>query len=430
MHGRILYGYLNLFFYSNIDSVNHLVIMRIISFVGCMAVAACMCSVMVKSKIDKYTISYTLLYFISSASLAVIIGWCATFQVGWAILVALIAAAIFPGKQTYLIVLVRIVLGVISLMLYQPAYAIFILVVLLLCWVERDSAQFLKYFMVYVATYIIYFLLHQLILDLLVLEPWRSELSVDFPGKIKWFFSTVLFNIFGFNLKSVSNGTVNLLRIPTIIVLLIAGLKFFIEEGFKAETIKWSIVVLLAVFGSYVANLMSVESWYTNRTGVVLTFLFAYLLFQAVHYIFGRSWSFIINSFLTVVFVVFGFINIRNFSCLNRTEYLIVQEALGQILTNNENVKLKVIGAPRAFLETEGIIQKTSAAEFGEISASFDWSTEPMVLQISKENFKNKKITFCEGACSDAHSVDLQQLYLKNYDRYLKSIGGILFVNN
>ncbi|MEM7110499.1 MAG: glucosyltransferase domain-containing protein [Bacteroidota bacterium] len=419
--GRPLYGLLNYWFYPGIESIDSLKWMRLFGYVGSMLFCLMSYTVILEANIGKNNAQYLIVFLLTSAPMTIIIGWCATFQVGWALLFATLSSWVLMNDK----ILVRhyilsILLGLICLNLYQPAFGIFLFFGLLIFWKDKNLSGFLKVFLVYLSCLLFYFILYKVLLDILELEEWRSGISLDILSKLKWFFGTVLFKIIGFNLKFLGNGTVNILRFSALLLLLVALIKW-IRSHHDVKSYYWGLALIISLFGTYLPNLLSVESFYTNRTGLATSALLALLLFTSNSYIFGHHHGKILNMVFTGLFILFGFTNFINFVNINALEYSAIQTEIKKI---QSDIKYSTIPLERGFLKKANVIKDNSGGEFGELSSSFEWSAEPIIWHVSKD--MGQSINLCKLNCSEAKVIDIESAIRQQFQQNTRYFGWLI----
>lgn len=420
--GRPLYGLLNYWFYPEVESINGLKWMRLFGYIGSMLF--CFTSyykVILKAKIGKDNAQYLTVFLLTSAPMAIIIGWCATFQIGWALLFGTLSIWVLINQKILIWhYILSVFLGLICLNLYQPAFGIFLFFGLLIFWKDKNLSGFMKVFLVYLSCLLFYFILNKVLLNVLELKEWRSGISFDILGKLKWFFGTVLYKIIGFNLKFLSNGTVNILRLVTLFLFLTALIKC-IRSNNNIKTYYWGIAVIITLFGTYLPNLLSVESYYTNRTGFAINALLGLLLFIAISYTFGDRYGRILNMAISGLFVLFGFTNFINFVNINSLEYSAIQTEIKKIESDE---KFSVIPLVRGFLKKENVIKDNSGGEFGELSSSFEWSAEPIIWHVSRD--MGQSIDFCQSKCSEGKVIDVESAIRNQFQQNSRHFGWLI----
>ncbi len=440
--GRPIFGLALTELFQWTDSIDDLKYIRMIAMVGNALLIISFHRFMLTLGYRRQFVFAFSIFFISSAFIGLVTGWTALFQAGWAAWVAFLSARFFlkgistRGTFGSLWIALALVAGVISLMLYQPSYTFFVFVVFVGYEKDRLIRRLLWAVAVYFTTYLVYAGLFNAILWYTSLPPLdRAGLLAFEPfEKIRWFLENALVHSFKFNLLLVRNTFANMLRVPVAILFLVCIAAYF-RRGITREKLIYAAVVVVSYFLAYIPNLVAAENHASNRSLVTVVLLNAFFLYKALDIVIRtEKWQRAAYVVVTVIFVVFGFTNLRyGITRIQTTEYAILKEATRDLLAadkSHEIDTLHIIRPTRDFLEEQGIIQRESGGEYGLLSNSVDWVALPMfqtfVDEISHETGHepaNITLRICaaeERAECDGKKflIDIGKEFIENYRDY------------
>ncbi len=144
--------------------------------------------------------------------------------------------------------------GLVSLMLYQPSFTFFMLVIFLSFEKRRNMPEFFKATAIYLFIFVIYFFLFRWMLWYTGLPPLgrSSGVNLDVFGKVSWFLDTALVHSMRFNLHLVRNSFVNMFRVPVALLFLFCILLFLRREGINRQTIIYVAIIIALYFFAYI----------------------------------------------------------------------------------------------------------------------------------------------------------------------------------
>jgi hypothetical protein len=410
IHGRLLSG---LFFekiYTSINSINGVIILRIISVLGWMLgiglFVTCVRQWVRQNNLDNRLVVLSGVYLACSLSLGIYNGWggsCA--EVFMAFSLGLLSGHLFymqlKKRERYIKVplpmqLLVLVLGVGSLFFYQIGLGAFLLPFFLHFITkkfEKPDRILIAGVIGYLVITLVYYLLFKLNLRLLgEAEPARAGLNFDLFGKISFFFGVPTAQAFSFNFLFNLRSIIS--QAFYIVALVVWVVYVFISNRNQRVTKKllYIAVVFLLQMLIYLPVLVSLENFSSYRTMINLNLATFFLLVIMILEWLKKDVSktrFVIAAML--VFAATGFYNFRvNFLNPIVKEYQVLRNYVEQHYTAGIN-KIYFLRPPEnLFYKQYGI--HIYRDEFGEPSTYKDWVPEPLVKQIIFENTHNKQL--------------------------------------
>lgn len=442
--GRPIFGFIVTTLFQATETIADLKYIRAIALAGNVLLLIFFYRFLLKSGFTKnFSLALTV-FFCSSSFIGLVTAWTALFQAGWAALVSLWSVLLYDkafsgrGHQRIFYLAGCVLAGIAALMMYQPAFTFFIFLSFVAYDRNRNLFQFTGAAGVYLAIYLIYFVIFKLILWYTGLPPLgRTDLEFNLFSKLEWFLDTALVHAFKFNLLLVRNSFVNLLRVPVLILFLWAAIQYF-RQGIAREKITYAVLVLFVYVLGYIPNLVSTENHASNRSLITVVLLNAFFLYKLIdHLLPAARPKAIAYTIITGIFVVFGFTNLRyGITRIQSAEYAILKNRTFQVLaadTAHRIDTIHIIRPSRQFLQEQGIIQRESGGEFGLLSNSVDWATLPMfetfVEDIAKETGHDASsihLNIChpggEATCQGhAPLIDIGHEFVTHYRDYHKT---------
>ncbi|MEQ8926412.1 MAG: hypothetical protein RLO81_11400 [Fulvivirga sp.] len=381
--GRLLYGVLIKSIFVTLASVESLKYVRLVSFFGGFALLITLYRVLKFYNIKSIYALSIIVLFACCPSFNIIIIWSATFQVTWALLLALIAGFLAVEFKRVAAVTGSILLGVVALNLYQPAYTFFIIPVFLKWVASKDGKLLIMPLLVHVITYALYYFIYKAYLygfDLSSLG--RSGISLKFLEAITYFF-TDLFEI---------AARSNLIFAPKFwrgfaTTLVIALMLFYhfdfntLNKKYYSKVINNLIVVLGFLIVSMLPNLISDEKWVAFRTMNTL------FLLVIIHIVFGlrkvlKNYHHKLQLTLLIVIMIGSFtssyynIN-RGFIAIQTAEFSIIKSKIAAASHTFSQIYIKP--ATMNALPDMGYIKRVVTDEYGRFSSSSSWVPIPIV---------------------------------------------------
>ena len=443
--GRPLFGFFITALFQWADSIEDLKYIRMIAFTGNVFLLITFYVFLVKHNFSKRLAAGLTLFFASSAFICLVMSWTALFQAGWAMLFGLVSALFCLRAtadetnriNTILCIAASIATGLISLMLYQPSFTLFIVVVFLSFEKRRGVSHLIKNAVVYLSIFAVYFVLFKAMLWYTGLPPLgRSGINFDILGKISWFISNPLAHALKFNLLSVRNTFANMFRVPVLLLFVFCIVQYFQTRKLSRESISYGAIVVGVYFLAYLPNLVSMEYHASNRSLASVVLLNAYFFYKMMeHLVKAEKIMNVVFVAAALLFGAFGFVNLRyGVTKIHSTEYAILKKATHDILKRDTNYSLDTIHIIRPanrFLRQQGIVQMDSGGEFGLLSNSVDWATLPMFLAFIDElapltghNPADITLNICEAedgqkcATREGPVLDIGHEFLKHYREY------------
>lgn len=427
--GRPLFGIANSHIFPWTDSISDLRYIRLIAVLGNTVLAISFFYVLLKKGFDKMLSLCLVLFLIVSPFFTLSIGWTALYQAGWAMLAGLLSAVLILEENIeYNLIkqimkkLLGVLFAMISLMLYQPSFTIFIFIAFLYFEKDKNYKKFIRAVVLYLAVFLLYYILFKLILHFTELPPLdRSGIATDYFGKLKWFIKTAFHKSLALNLVIFKSSIVNLLRIPLLLFFCSAAVFSFVKRKDLSSWMVYSAIVVATYFLAYLPNLVSVDSYASSRSLGVLVLLNAYFLFKGIGFLIKKKkYVYVLYTVLALLFLIIGFINVRKgFVNTLSNEYMTVKAELLEILKSDPDVKnIYIIPPTGDFLTRHDLVGKTSYDEFGILSTSKAWVPKPMVYSLiseitnyPKHRISNINILICDDKNSGCGSpvIDIEQ---------------------
>jgi hypothetical protein len=398
--GRILWGIIYQKLFAFTDTVGEMKYVRILTLAGWVLSSAALFWVS-KKWVEKLALSKYLPFLLSvfcicSSAVSIYIGWSICNFPAF-------LAGLYPGHlllllltrpkgllSIWLLNLVCILaLGVASLLIYQAAFPIFILPFLLL-WIAGNIPQKNKKMIigisVYLATYLIYFLVFKYYLKTLDIQAsTRTEIIFDPVKKIKFFFSSPFSQAWNLNLLHNLHNIVSQL-IP--ILLFALWLFLFIKQAepgkIKNVLVKLAGIIIL-LFLSYLPSLIAKENFSSYRSMLVLNLcafsLFAIAILAALKT--ERNRKIFILLFPVFLFVVSYFNFNFNFIQPLRKEFSAISNSRAiKTATKNDTI-IFIRPDSKLFKRLYGI--QSYKDEFGSPSTYRDWTPDGLTRQLIQE---------------------------------------------
>lgn len=357
------------------------------------------------------------IYIACSLSLAIYIGWASCFEVGLASLLGLWSGHLFftllgdklhgePGKDSrapmhisILSLAIRILLILATtlgaLFMYQVAFALFLLPAACHLIAKKSAAStrlILAGIGAYLALSILYYLLFYISLKQgSAVAADRTSISMDFGGKLGFFFSAPLSQAFCLNFLYNMHSVVS----QAFPILVMAGwvIAYMITDR-NSPGKKISFVVLFVVFSMflYLPVLVAKENFASYRTMFVLNLTVSLLVIDALLNLFrAKRTGYIALTALLCCFIAVGFRNFRyNFLDPLKKEY--------QWVANDFNTRYDTAVRTIYFLRpAEDLFYPDFHIhpfkdEFGVPSTFKDWTPEPLMKQFILERTNSRSL--------------------------------------
>ncbi|QSE97376.1 hypothetical protein [Fulvivirga lutea] len=423
--GRLLYGVLIKSIFSQLSLVEHLKYVRLFSLFGGFILLTVLYQVLRFYKVENiYALAITVL-FACSPSFNIIIIWAATFQVSWALLIALIAGYIAVEFKSNTSVFVSITLGIVALNLYQPAFTFFIIPVFIKWLTNRDSQILLKPLIVHVVTYVFYFITYKFYLFGLDLKPLeRGGIEYNIVYDVLHFIAGPLKKSLSYNLIFVSRTWMKVIAAFSLIVIIInyIDIKTF-SSKLRSKNVAITITIASVFFVfSMLPNVISLDKWISFRSMSTL------FLLVIIHIIFAlsnglKNCSFKLQlvsiSLLMIGSIFSAYYNINHgFISIQTAEFEIVKSEVSKISDDKSMVYIKP--ASMNSLAEMGYIKRVVTDEFGRFSTSSDWVPIPIVKMALDEKIReNVRVEVYGGQPLKENEilVDIEKEFKERYWR-------------
>ncbi len=388
--GRVISGWINTLVYPQMDHVSDLWRIRGINLM-CLFLSSVLIFKMLKqNNINKFHALVITIIFICSPFASIVVHWEATSSTIWGYPVALFAGDIvftaFLNKNNIskkwfnLILYTGILLALISLFIYQPAYTAFIFPAFLhfITGKKRDAIK--QFLLLHVFIYVIYFLLYKFQLNQLHIPPdARAGIMISFK-KIAVFIKGVFLRSLHYNVIFAS--VVTRVIIITVSLLFIG---YFIYSKIKNETKnnKWNFVLILAAFFilAYLPNFISSDSFIAYRTMGTILLLSSFLFISSIASMPVKpEYINVAISVIVIAIITVAYFNNKTFVDIQSKEYLAVKNIMAEKLKRGYPKKIAVIMADEKFLEKQNLVPNIVTDEFGKLSNTVYWVPKPFVL--------------------------------------------------
>lgn len=429
VQGRWLTGLLMNYLFSTISSISEFKIVRAFSFFSWMLFLEEFFRLgrkwQEKIGFNKALLPIAGLYIACCPSVAIYIGWGACFEVGIASLLALWSGHLFftklmqndeKGSLFQPVLLLAILSGLGSLFLYQTAFAAFLLPFILYLLEKKSnlSSRVMKggiasYLFIAVLYYILFlFYFHHSSL----VPSQRTDVTLDIPGKLGFFFSAPLSQAFSFNLlynlHSIPSQVFPILMMVLWIVLLILPDKRISERKLVFILIFIGILMLI-----YAPLLVSKENFSSYRTmfmlnlAVTIGMVHGMLAFFSAFFPSPKRNLFLLFFFCS--FAAVGFWNFRiNFIQPLRKEYSLLRQYFNAHY--NPAISAIYILRPPEDLFYDKFSIRAYKDEFGIPSTFKDWTPEPLfkqfILETTNEREKSEKTNIIEYTNKDSFALE------------------------
>jgi hypothetical protein len=408
VQGRPLTGLIFLKIFASISTIAGLKIMRIISFFSWVLFLVEFFRLGEKWRqsigFDRSLLNIGGLYIACSLSLAIYIGWGVCLHVGAACLLSLWSGHLFfitimadrNNIQTILFRLVLILLlGLISLFLYQVAFGMFLFPLALYLIIRRSEAS-LRVTLSWIGSYLIltllYYLLFRFSLKLYAVEPSdRAGLTIDPSGKLGFFFSAPLSQAFClnflYNMHSIISQSFPILMIVTWLILYIKN-----EIASVWKKIIFILQFIIVCMFIYLPVMVAKENFASYRTMFVLNLVVTILLVDLFLSLFRSVKSkALFVAVLLCSFVAVGFRNFRyNFIGPLSAEYGLLRQYIDTEYNRSLRTVYFIRPAENLFYPRCGV--NAYKDEFGVPSTFKDWTPESLVKQIIFERTKDRAL--------------------------------------
>jgi hypothetical protein len=333
-------------------------------------------------------------FCICSSSVTIYVAWSSCGQIFLAFLTGLLSGHILfitlmdPGKSRFNIVW-AILFGMISLLIYQTAYGIFVVPFLLL-WLSGNVPEKRKGMItgviVHFGIYLLYYLVFLLYRNTLTDYDDRTELVFQPLKKIGFFFGNPFSQAWSLNML-VNLHNVFSQAVP--VVLLTTWLALFVKQSTPRKTkpvlIQLAGVILILAI-SYLPSLIANQNFSSYRTLISLSLcvfiLFTLAVLKAIQQQ-PKKLAFIIG--LPVLFFIIALLNYnRKFRGPLQKEYAALKQLPVMSQAKKEDTILFVRADSKLFQRLYGV--KSYKDEFGSPSTYRDWVPENLTRQLIKEN--------------------------------------------
>jgi len=405
--GRWLTGLLFQHFFGAIDTIDAIGWLRLFSFGGWVLTTFFFCVLLQKWAavlgLQRQTLWLGALYGVCSLSVCIFIGWASCMEVFAAVAAGLLSGHVLfsalqkQGTQVHLsngVLLLTLLLGVISLFIYQTAFGIFLLPFLLQYTKQAKPAASRNLIIavaLYLVTYGVYYLLFKYSLQAYgVAASDRTGISMDLLRKLSFFFSGPLPQAFSMNVPFYAGSLFSQVLYPLVLILWVVS----IFKNNPSNSVLQNTGRVLGVFFLlaliYLPLMIAKENFASYRT--LYAFNAAVLLMVVegiVQWLKKEKLKTAVTVTLALMLLTTGF---YTFHYLYTRPLEKEYSALRHYMMANYNPAVQNVYFIRAdkFLFSKTYGTKVYRDEFGLPSTFRDWVPEPMVKQIAFELTGNR----------------------------------------
>jgi hypothetical protein len=425
--GRWLSGLLFQKFFSSIFRIEQLKLLRLFSLLGWI-ITTFVWAVLFKKWIKWLSLPNEIwwlgsLYVACSISVCIYIGWASCFEVFLAVFAGLVSGHILfrslhnQQKEIHLsniIVLSSLLLGIISLFIYQNAFGIF-LIPFFLHYVQRKKIKPDRVMIIgiifYLAIYLLYYLLFKYSLRAYHIEAsTRTEIHFNFFKKLSFFFSGPFPQGFSINLLFRPGSIfLQIFYLLVFTVWLIITFKRNKHNTIAGNVLFVTVIVFLLVL-IYLPSVIAAESFASYRTLFVFNLAVFILVTDSLLYLFRQEKKRRLFTLSIGLWLMLTGIYAFNFQYINplKKEYKILKS----FVQANYNTGINQVYFIRAdkFLFTPEFHTRVYRDEFGTPSTCRDWVPEPIIKQMVFQSTKNRNI-------ADSLTV----IQFENHDLFIKA---------
>ena len=406
--GRWLTGLLFKNFFSSISNIEQLKILRLFSFTGWI-----LTTIIWSLIFKKWTVLLNLpkdiwllgcLYFVCSISVCIYIGWASCMEIFLAVLAGLASSHILfenlfkqqMGAWLRITVgLSSLVLGIVSLFIYQNAFGVF-LIPFFLRYVQGKKAKpdriTVMGMIFYLAVYLIYYFLFKYSLSLYHLEAGnRTEIHFNLLKKISFFFSGPFPQGFSLNLLFLARSIFSQIFYPIIFIAwLIITFKRNKENTIITNVLFVAFILFLLAL-IYLPSMIAAENFPSYRTLFAFNLAVFIMVTESLIYLFQKEKERKLFTWAMVAWLVLTGIYTFNFQYINplKKEY----KVLKGFVESHYNPGVRQVYFIRAdkFLFSPEFHTQVYRDEFGAPSTYRDWVPEPIIKQMIFEITKSRK---------------------------------------
>lgn len=400
--GRLLTGLLYEQLFTVIDTIAEMKYFRILSLISWTIASGTLC-LLAKRWVKELGLSPYLpfllaIFCICSPAVAVYIGWASCFQVSLAFLPALFSGhylflMLSKQKEQFNLSLFKLALvvggGVVSLLIYQNAFGIFLLPFLLL-WISSGASnknrKLIIAIVIYLVTYLAYFLVFKYYLKQLNIQAdIRTDLVFNPFKKAGFFFSTPFSQAWSLNFLHNLHSIVS--QVFPLLVFVVWLFLFVRQSGQKkAGQIIISLVVIIFILAlSYLPSIVAKENFSSYRTMIALNLFSTALLIQAVMVALKTDRNRMIAvPLLAILLFAVAYVNFNTrFIHPLRKEFNAFQSTPLWQQVKNQDTIVFIRAESRLFEKIYGI--PSIKDEFGKPSTYRDWTLEGLTRKLVEE---------------------------------------------
>ncbi len=407
--GRWLGGLLFQKFFASITRIEQLKLLRLFSLAGWI-VTTLTWTVLYKKWIELLDLPKQIwwlgsLYVVCSISVCIYIGWTACMQVFLGVIAGLISGHIVfrnlykhqkEIRLSNIIVLSSLLLGVISLFFYQPAFGIF-LIPFFLHYIQHKKAKPDRVMIIgiffYLAVYLVYYFLFKYSLKAYHVEASnRTEIHFNFLKKLSFFFSGPFPQGFSMNLLFLARSIFSQIFYPLVFIVWLIITFRRNKHNTIAGNVLFIAIILFLLALIYLPSMIAAENFPSYRSLFVFNLAVFIMVIESLLYLFQQEKKRWIFAWVASAWLMLSGIYAFNFQYIYplKKEYRVLRN----FVQSHYRAGISRVYFIRAdkFLFTPEFHTRVYRDEFGAPSTYRDWVPEPIIKQMIFEITKNRKI--------------------------------------
>lgn len=316
-----------------------------------------------------------------SPSIGIITVWASTFQISWSLFLALeagvLAQKLIHDRFSFLSILLMFLFSFISLSLYQPGFAAFILPLFLIFLTQPlPIRKGLYILLLHLALYAVYFVAVKYMLH-------YFNYSIEGRGELQW---NVLYS-FAWLVKGPFARSVwmSFIFVPRWIwhvlgalIVLCLGYSVFIKAGKNLTLIiKYILFFIIAYCLSVLPNFLVVDNFTSYRILTVMISLNAIVIgFALQRLVKEDKWRLILATALIIISFGGGYYNINNGLIDVQAREFEMADSYFKYLDKGIDTLHVNIPGPQ-FLVSSNYLSRTVTDEYGKLSNAIPWVPKP-----------------------------------------------------
>ncbi|HNP19156.1 MAG TPA: hypothetical protein PKL31_12025 [Fulvivirga sp.] len=422
--GRLFYGVLNKILYTYFDSIELVKFIRLGSFFGGILLLFSLYKLFRYYGIETIYSLGIILLFAASPSFNIIIIWSLAYQISWALLLTLLAGFIIAEYPSKWAISLSIIIGVIALNLYQPAYTMFIIPIFIKWLRDKNHHALLKPLLVHLTTYIIYFITFKFYLSGFELLPLdRGGIDYNIWNSLVTFINDPFEQVLRYNLIFAAKFWLYVSKVFVFVLILLVYLNKddLYLKNLKQNKILYFLIIPCFFILSMLPNIVSIDKWASFRTMNVLSLL------VVIHIVFAirklvESNKYALQKYVIPALVLGALISANynvnhGFIDIQKKELKVMSSLVRQV--NDSTERILVVPPEMEILKQNNYVKRVVTDEFGRLSNSSAWVPKPFINLLVKENLNREiEVEFYNGQKLRENDLlfDIGKEYLRQND--------------